>query len=84
MTAAAEFGIAWQLPQSLVDKYLGWGLDLEGSSGQSHKILPVPAVFIVDRDGIVQFRYVNPKHSIRLKADILLAAAKSFSSASKE
>ncbi len=38
--------------------------------------LPVPAVFIVGTDGVIQFQYINPKYAVRLDADVLLAAAK--------
>lgn len=77
MTAAMQFGLAWQAPESLVEKYLTYDIDLEGASGQDHHILPVPAVFIVGTDGVVRFQYVNPNHRVRLDAEVLLAAAKS-------
>lgn len=76
MTAAIEFGLAWQMPGSLVDKYVTYDIDLDDASGLSHHILPVPAVFIVGTDGVVGFEYVNPSHRIRLDGGTLLAAAK--------
>jgi len=76
MTAAAEFGLAWQVPESMVEKYITYDIDLEAASGQTHHVLPVPAVFVVGTDGVVRFQYVNPNHRVRLDADILLAAAK--------
>lgn len=76
MTAAVEFGLAWQVPESMVEKYTEYGIDLEAASGQSHQVLPVPAVFVVGTDSVVRFQYVNPDHRVRLDADVLLAAAK--------
>jgi len=76
MTAAVEFGLAWQMPESMVEKYTEYGIDLDAASGQSHHVLPVPAVFVVGTDGVVRFQYVNPDHRVRLDADVLLAAAK--------
>ena len=38
--------------------------------------LPVPAVFLVDADRVIQFEYVNPSYRIRLGRDVLLAAAR--------
>lgn len=38
--------------------------------------LPVPAVFLVGRDGVIQFSYVHPDYSVRLDMDVLIAAAK--------
>lgn len=39
-------------------------------------LLPVPAVFVVGTDGIIQFHYVHPDYRVRLEPDVLLAAAK--------
>ena len=77
MTAAVQFGLAWRMPDDMVEKYLSFALDIEGASGQDHHLLPVPAVFIVGTDGIVRYEYVNPNHRVRLDGGVLLAAARS-------
>lgn len=43
--------------------------------GDRHQQLPVSSVFLVDGDGIVRFRYVNPDYRERLSAEALLEAA---------
>ena len=78
MTAAVQFGLAWQMPQSLVEKYTTYGIDLVAASGQAHHVLPVPAVFVVGTDGVVRFQYVNPDHRVRLDAEVLLTAARAL------
>jgi peroxiredoxin len=42
---------------------------------EGHDDAPVPSVFIVDRSGIVQFRYFNPDYRVRLDAASVLSAA---------
>ncbi len=37
--------------------------------------LPVPAVYLVDAEGTVQFNYVHPNYRVRLDTELLLAAA---------
>ena len=32
-------------------------MDLEEASGRDHHLLPVPAVFIIDREARIRFRY---------------------------
>lgn len=67
------FGLNWKVSDELFTKYKNkYDLDLEAWSGAEHHSLPVPAVFIA-KEGIVQFQYVNPKYSTRLKATTLLA-----------
>ncbi|MBR9975168.1 MAG: AhpC/TSA family protein [Bacteroidetes bacterium] len=76
MEAAKQFGVAYQLDKETVDKYKGYNLDIEGASGQTHHMLPVPAVFVLDRSGRIVFSYVNPDYKVRLDPDVLIAAAK--------
>jgi peroxiredoxin len=57
-------------------KYQGYGIDLEQASGEKHHELPVPAVFIVDRSGVVRFAHANADYTKRLENAPLLAAAK--------
>jgi peroxiredoxin len=72
MVAAQAFGLAWRVSDRTPDYYQ----KLERASGETHRLLPVPAVFVVDTAGIIQFEYINPDHRIRLEPDVLLVAAK--------
>lgn len=76
--AARTLGIAFQVDQSTLERYKGFGIDLEDASGQKNHWLPVPSVFIVNKQGVIQFEYINPNYKVRLDPDILLAAAKTF------
>ncbi len=46
-----------------------------------HGVLPVPAVFAINREGIIEYAYANPDYKIRMSADDLMAAAKGISEA---
>lgn len=78
MEAAKAFGIAFEVDGEILQKYKSYGIDLESASGEKHHLLPVPAVFLVDTEGIILFQYVNPNYKVRLKKEIILAAAKAF------
>lgn len=78
LDAAKAFGLAFQLDQATIDRYKGFGIDLEEASGHSHHQLPVPAVFIFDDQGTVAFEYVNPDYRVRIPPDLVLAAARTF------
>lgn len=75
MKAAKAFGIAFRVDDETINKYRGYGIDLEAASGQTHHLLPVPAVFIVGTDGTINYRYTNPDYKVRLSPDELLKAA---------
>lgn len=76
LDVAKGFGLAFQVDAATVEKYKTYGIDLVDASGEPHKQLPVPAVYLVGTDGIVDFQYVNPDYSVRISGDVVLAAAK--------
>lgn len=76
MEAARAFGVAFRVDEDTVKKYEGYGIDLEKSSGEGHHWLPVPGLFLVGKDGAVDFVYANPDYKVRLKGAVLLSAAK--------
>ncbi|MDA2937977.1 redoxin domain-containing protein [Acidobacteria bacterium AH-259-A15] len=76
MAGAKAFGLAYRVDDKTLERYKGFGIDLEEASGEGHHLLPVPAVFLIGTDGIIDFQYVNPDHRVRLDPDLLLAAAK--------
>ena len=70
MDAAKKFGLAFQIDAEGFQKFIA------EASGESHHLLPVPAVYIVDRDRKVQFQYVNPDFKVRIDPQTVLAAAR--------
>lgn len=75
--AARAFGIAFKVDDALVAQYKeSYGIDLEGDSGQTHHLLPHPAVFVVDARGIIRFAHVNPDYKMRLTPEEIMSAAK--------
>lgn len=76
--AMRAFGIAYRLDDKTVEKYKQYDIDLERSSGEKHHGLPVPSVFIIDAQGIVQFSYINPDYKARVPSSVVLAAAEAI------
>lgn len=74
--AMRAFGIGYRLDAETIERYNGYGVDLEMLSGEKHQGLPVPSVFIVDANGILQFSYVNPDFRARIPGSLVLEAAK--------
>lgn len=76
MAGARALGIAFKVDDTTLERYGQYGIDLEKSTGERHHVLPVPSVFVVGKDGIINFEYVNPNYKVRLQPEVLLAAAK--------
>lgn len=73
--AARAFGIAFRVDPKTVEQYKGFGIDLEQTQGNSGHILPVPAVYVIDKSGKIVFTHFDPNYQQRLSAEKLLAAA---------
>ncbi len=76
--AMRAFGIGYQADAAMLKKLAGYNIDLETYSGQTHHVLPVPSVYMVDEAGILQFSYVHPDYRVRVPHEVILAAAKAI------
>jgi len=78
LDATRAFGLAFRVDDELNERYLGYGIDLERASGETHHVLPAPATYIIGSDGIINFAYINPDYKVRLHPDVLLTAANAY------
>ncbi|MCC5843213.1 MAG: AhpC/TSA family protein [Verrucomicrobia bacterium] len=75
MNAAKAFGLAFTVDEEGFDRLKGFGIDLEAASGKTHRMLPVPAVFLVDAEGEIVFAHHDPDYRKRLSNEAILQAA---------
>ena len=54
-------------------------LDLSEFHGNDGWVLPIPATFVVGRDGLVKARFVDPDFRKRMEIDDLVAAVRAAS-----
>jgi len=74
--ASIAFGLAFKVEDEYNKMLKSYDMDIEDASGENHHILPVPAVYLVDSNGVIQFDYVNPNYKVRLDEQLLLKAAR--------
>ncbi|ESP91286.1 MULTISPECIES: peroxiredoxin-like family protein [Pseudoalteromonas] len=73
-------GLAYYLDDKTATAYRNkLGVNFVDLSGKDRVALPVPAVFVIDKKGLIQFQYANPNYKVRLDEQVLLAAAKAAS-----
>lgn len=72
--------LQFELPYPLRGAYrsMGMALDLHNADGSWH--LPVPGTFVLDRDGVVRARHVDPNYRERMAPADVLAALDALSS----
>jgi len=72
---ARSYGLVFQLPEEVIRLYREqFGNDLTARNGDESWQLPVPATFVIGRDGIVRFAFVDPDYKRRLEPAEILAA----------
>ncbi len=65
MEAARGFGIEFTLPPELVDLYGSVGNNLPELNGNGQWVLPIPATFVIDQSGTIQFAHLEADYRIR-------------------
>jgi peroxiredoxin len=69
---AAAFGLRFALPDYLVDLYKQLKNDLPAFNGDPGWTLPMPARYVIGRDGIIAYAEVNPDYTRRPEPESLL------------
>lgn len=62
---ARRYGLVFKLPDDLQAVYQKFGIDLEKYNGDDAWELPMPARFVLDRDGIVRAVDADPDYTTR-------------------
>ena len=78
---ALSINLAILVDERMAAMIAGAGWNIPAYQGGQVWIHPVPAVFIVDTDGIVRTRHVDPDYRQRMELDEIVAGAKSIRAA---
>jgi peroxiredoxin len=71
---ADRFGLRFTLPENLKKVYASFPLDLAVYNGDASWTLPMPARFIIDRDGIIRYAESDPDYTTRSEPEHTVAA----------
>jgi len=74
--AIQEFRLAFKLDDETLKLYDTYGLKLIPMPETGDTVLPVPAIYVIDSLGIIQFRQYDPDYRKRLDPELLLQAVK--------
>jgi peroxiredoxin len=74
LQAATAFGVAFDMPPELIELYSRAGNDLPVLNGNGRWVLPVPATYVIDRDGRITFAHVEADYRERAEPAAVLAA----------
>ena len=77
------YGLRYDIGAQSRDLLSSAGIDVAKFNGKGGWILPAPAVFVIDREGIVRFASVNGDYTQRVEPDEVLAALDSWATSAR-
>lgn len=76
LQAATALGIAFEMPQELIDLYSSVGNDLPVLNGNGRWALPLPATYVIGRDGHIIYAHIEADYRERAEPAEVIAAIK--------
>ncbi|MGQ1786540.1 peroxiredoxin-like family protein [Saccharicrinis sp. GN24d3] len=61
-----KYKVTFKLPKTKHAKYKAWGIDINKASGNSDYALPVPATYIIDKNGIIKGSFFDEDYKKRM------------------
>jgi peroxiredoxin len=62
---AEQYGLVFTLPEALQQIYATFGIDLAAGNGDGTWRLPIPARFVIDREGVIRAVDADPDYTRR-------------------
>ncbi|WAC24428.1 peroxiredoxin-like family protein [Blastomonas sp. SL216] len=75
---AMLLGLAFPIGDDLHRRYVDAGLDLAAIFGNSGRILPITATYVIDRNGIVRYAFADPDFRVRADPAVVIAAVEAL------
>ena len=67
------YDVEYEMTENTVTRYRNSGLDIEKANGKNGKYLPVPAVYIIDKESTVTYRFFETDYKKRPSVKDILA-----------
>jgi peroxiredoxin len=67
------YKVTFGLDEAATKKYKGYGIDLAKANGANGNNLPVPAVYIIAKDGKIIYRYFDENYAKRMSVKEIIA-----------
>lgn len=75
---ARKYGLVFQLDDELKKVYLKFGLDLEKNQGNDSWELPIPATYVISKDGKIVYSFLNVDYVQRAEPSDIIKALNSL------
>lgn len=72
MQLAKQLGLVWLLDDDMKELLLKWDIDILKRTCDTKFNVPVPATFVIDRNGKIQYRFIEEDYTIRAEPSEVL------------
>ena len=70
---ARQFALVFTLPEEIRTIYKGFGHDVAAHNGDNSFELPFPVTYVISKDRIIRFAFVNADYTKRAEPSEILA-----------
>ena len=74
LDAHRAYHVVNEVDDATVERLRGMGMDLEAHSGGDHHTVAVPAIFLIDREGVVRWAHADHDYRTRPSVEQILGA----------
>ena len=72
MAIMKMYKVNFAVDENTIAKYKGYGIDFDKANGSNGANLPVPATYIIGKDGKIKYAYFNPDYTKRASVKEIL------------
>lgn len=74
-----DYGLVFEVSEEVRERYRASGIDLPAINGADSWELPVPATYVIDRDGTVRYAFIEADYTQRASPRAVVEALRSLS-----
>lgn len=67
-----QYGVSFKVKEATLTKYKLFGINLEEANGNDDNILPVPATFIINQNGTIEYIHFDENYKERLSVSEII------------
>ena len=67
-----SYDVAYNVDSTTIEKYRKFGIDFYDANGNNGATLPVPAVYIINMEGVIVFKHFDPDYRKRVSVQEIL------------
>jgi peroxiredoxin len=72
---ARRFNLVYEMTAENIENYRAKGRDVPAMNGTDRWELPIPATYVIDRDQVIRYAFVDTNHRVRAEPSEVVAVA---------